>query len=90
MELLATTEELDIFGTTSIQQLIEFKWVAYAMFHHLIGCFFHFFYLIILVVYINIIYIKDTGTPEEKQTYVILLGVGILYPQLYNISRILK
>jgi len=80
MELLSTSEELDIFGTTSLQKLIEFKWEAYALNHHMLGCFFHFFYLIILVIYINIIYIKDEGTDAEKQVYVVLLGVGILYP----------
>jgi hypothetical protein len=62
MELLACTEELDIFGTTSVQQLIELKWEEYALFHHMIGCLFHFLYLVILIIYINIIYIKDAGT----------------------------
>lgn len=90
MGLLNATEELDILGTKSVQELIDFKWDSYALSHHLIGCFLHFFYLIILMIYINIIYIKDTGTPDEKKAYVALLAVGILYPQLYNLARIAK
>ena len=58
MGLLNGTEELSIFDTQSVQQLIEFKWDSYALNHHLIGCGLHFFYLIILMIYINIIYIN--------------------------------
>lgn len=90
MGLLNGTEELEIFDTKSVQELIEFKWDSYALTHHLIGCFLHFFYLIILMIYINIIYIKNTGTPDEKKAYVALLAVGVLYPQYYNIARIFK
>lgn len=57
MGLLNKTEELTIFDTKSVQELIEFKWDSYALSHHLVGCFLHFFYLIILMIYINIIYI---------------------------------
>jgi len=90
MGLLNATEELDIFGTKSVQELITFKWDSYALSHHLIGCFLHFFYLIILMIYINIIYIKNTGTKAEKKIYVVLLAVGVLYPQVYNLARIWK
>lgn len=58
--------------------------------HHLVGCALHFFYLIILMIYINIIYVKNTGTPAEKKSYVVLLAIGVLYPQIYNLARIYK
>jgi hypothetical protein len=90
MGLLNGTDELDIFDTIAVQELIEFKWDSYALTHHLVGCFFHFFYLAILIIYINLIYIKDTGTPEEKVVYVSLLAIGTIYPQCYNIGRIIK
>jgi hypothetical protein len=32
------------------------------------------------MIYINIIYIKDTGTDSEKKAYVGLLALGVLYP----------
>lgn len=80
MGLLNGTDELDIFDTIAVQELIAFKWDSYALTHHLVGCFFHFFYLAILIIYINIIYIKDIGTPSEKVIYVILLAIGTLYP----------
>ena len=56
----------------------------------MVGMLLHFFYLTILIIYINIIYIKNTGTAEQKQSYVILLAIGCVYPQLYNIVRISK
>jgi|TARA_B110000285_G_scaffold78424_1_gene90299 hypothetical protein len=90
MGLLNATEELDVFGTKSVQELITFKWDSYALSHHLIGCFLHFFYLIILMIYINIIYIDGTGDKKDQQVYVALLAVGVLYPQVYNLARIAK
>lgn len=42
------------------------------------------------MIYINIIYIKNTGTPDEKKAYVALLAIGVLYPQYYNLARIFK
>lgn len=70
--------------------MIAFKWEAYAKKHHLVGCFMHLFYMIILIIYVNIIYIKNTGTDQEKQIYTGLLLVGIAYPALYDWSQLLK
>jgi hypothetical protein len=63
MGLVNGTEELEIYSTDTMQQLISFKWDEYARSHHIVGCVMHMFYMIILIVYINVIYIKDAGTP---------------------------
>jgi hypothetical protein len=90
MGLLNASEELDIFGTKSVLELIQFKWEEYAMRHHMVGMILHFFYLAVFVIYVNIIYIKNTGTDAQKRSYVILLAIGCVYPQVYNIVRISK
>lgn len=59
MGLVNSTEELEIYSTDTLQQVIQFKWEEYARGHHMVGCFFHFFYMVICILYINIIYIKD-------------------------------
>jgi hypothetical protein len=44
----------------------------------------HLFYIFTLVLYINIVYIHNSGTKKDQQTYSILLAIGILYPAMYD------
>ena len=90
MGLLNESEELEIYDTTTIQELIEFKWERYARTHHVVGCFMHILYICTLVVYINIVYINNAGTEDEKRIYTFLLAVGILYPALYDWSQMYR
>jgi len=41
MGLIAHSDELDIFNTKSLIDLIEFKWNQYGMRHHFVGCMMH-------------------------------------------------
>lgn len=38
MQLISESEELDIFNTETIQQLLDFKWDEYGLTFHKIGC----------------------------------------------------
>lgn len=62
MGLISGTEELEIYGAQTIQELIQFKWENYAFKHHVVGCTAHLFYMLILIIYTNLIYIKNEGT----------------------------
>jgi hypothetical protein len=66
MGLLNETEELVIYETQTIQELIQFKWDKYARRHHIFGCMMHLFYIFTLVLYINIVYIHNSGTPKDQ------------------------
>ena len=50
----------------------------------------HILYIVTLVVYINIVYINNAGTDEEKRIYSILLALGIMYPTLYDWSQMFR
>jgi hypothetical protein len=41
MKIIAGSEELDIFNTVSLSDLIEFKWGEFGMMVHLVGCMMH-------------------------------------------------
>ena len=58
MELCGATEELDIFECPALTQVIDFKWDAYARNFMYMGCFFHFFYLFTIMVYVVEIYVR--------------------------------
>ena len=65
MGLAAESEELEIFDTESMMQLIQFKWEMYARKHHLFGCFMHMVYVQCLINYTNLVYIMNEGSKED-------------------------
>lgn len=88
MSLCKDTEELEIFSTASVQQLIEFKWETSAKLHHVISCIMHFFYILTLVIYINLIYIHDLQ--HYLTSGAVLVCVGLLYPLVYTGVQMFK
>jgi hypothetical protein len=85
MNLCTGSSELDIFETSSLSELIQFKWLTFAKRHHLMGCIMHLTYISTLVIYINVVYINNTGTEDDKKLYAYLLGGGMMYPLIYEI-----
>jgi hypothetical protein len=59
MLMCSNSDELDLFCSNAICDVINFKWDEFALKIHMVGCFFHFFYMTILIIYINAIYIKN-------------------------------
>ena len=51
MSLAGESEQLSIFDTESLNQVIQFKWINYGKSHHVFGCIMHFLYTLLLVVY---------------------------------------
>lgn len=58
MDMCQDSEELELFNSLAIQDVIDFKWTEFAYRIHLVGCFFHFFYMTILIIYIKAIYVS--------------------------------
>jgi len=91
MGLINETEELEIFESGTIQQLIEFKWDQYARKHHIFGCVMHLFYILMLIVYIDIVYINYSQDKEAQvMMWTVLLLFGILYPALYDWTQLAR
>jgi hypothetical protein len=97
MKIIAQSEELDIFNTISLQDLIEFKWNEFGMMVHLVGCMMHMCQIAILIFYVHFIYIENhlcksviTGKENkmecEDNVYAIVLLGGIIYPFIYEIA----
>jgi len=57
--LCGDSDELSLFETPQLEQLITFKWHAFAKDFHLVGCFAHFSYLLIMMIYVNAIYVNN-------------------------------
>jgi hypothetical protein len=96
------SEELDIFNTESLSDLIDFKWNQFGMRHHLVGCMMHMLQITILIIYVDYIYINNylcetvvgkDGNSEGKcddNPYALILLGGIIYPFIYECLQIYK
>ena len=76
MNIICDSDELNLFNCEVIKDIISFKWSRLGKRWHLIGCFFHFMYMFILMYYINDVYIKNKihylplpGDPEGGGTF---------------------
>jgi hypothetical protein len=59
MEAIAMSNELEIFRTACVKDLIEFKWNEFARAVHMSGFYFHFGYIFMLAIYINSTYLAE-------------------------------
>jgi hypothetical protein len=84
MRLLKDTEELEMFDTEVIQEIIEYKWMTYGRSHHMMGLAMHFVYTFTLTLYVNEVYL----VPDNEYTgmYTVMLGLGLLYPMSYELK----
>ena len=82
----AKTEEIAIFETESLKQLIEFKWSAYGRHLHLNSLMAICFYAIIQGLYVNQVYMQQSTDNFELYWYGLLLST--VYPLLYNVVKL--
>lgn len=61
MDMCINYEDIDIYLSRAVQQVIHFKWNKFAKKFHMIGCCSHIFYMLVLVVYTNLVYINNRG-----------------------------
>lgn len=95
-------DEIEIFNTDCVKDVIEFKWGAYGFNFHLFGLIYHMAYMVILFLYTNIVYISPPehivdGKPvppyaanydySQINMYSYFLLAGVLYPALYEIKQ---
>jgi hypothetical protein len=85
MEMLSETQELDIFNNTCVQDIIEYKWNQYGRRHHFLGMAMHVFYTLMLLIYVNAAYLKET---DSQRVYTLLLAIGVIYPGMYEYRQL--
>jgi hypothetical protein len=50
----------------------------------------HIGYIVTLVIYINIVYINNSGSKSDQQIYSILLAIGVIYPAFYDWTQMFR
>jgi hypothetical protein len=82
MELCAEGDELEMFDTETLSQVIQYKWENNGLRHHLIGCVMHLINSFLIVFYIYFSYYSE---PKEDNVIILLLAIGITYPAVYEV-----
>jgi len=58
IEAIFNAEEVEIYNCDSVRDLIDYKWRAFAQRSHRMGAFAHLCYIIVLMLYINEIFLN--------------------------------
>ena len=89
--MLAETDELELFETRPVTEIIEYSWTAFAYKFHILGFSMHMFYMWTLCVYIQEVYcIAHIEVENHLIIYKCMLSVGILYPLIYDNIQMYK
>ena len=98
MDVIAGSDELSIFHTDLIVDMIDYKWEKYALAKHRIGAIFHGIYTLLLWFYVSDVFladkIKDANgkiTPIPPNYWcLITFSICLVYPVLYEFVQIYK
>lgn len=84
LEMCNSSEEIEMFGSQSLQDLIAFKWNSYGQKVHLLSLFIHILFLIILFAYNIMVYIEGQ---EDAMLVWVMLAI-VMYPTIYELVLI--
>ena len=82
MHMCIDTDNFDLFEVPCIQQVIDYRWDTFALNLHMVGAIAHILYVIVMLLYVNTVYINDDV--EHKLVYMVLLLVCSCYPFFYE------
>ena len=61
-----------------------YRWDTYGKNKHLVGFFLHFYYIIVLTIYTDFMYVLDKSDPHTKHNLEVALISGVVYPAFYD------
>lgn len=61
MHVLANSNELEIFETDLVKDVIDYKWYTYAIYIHTLAAIVHASYVFVLIFYIKHYYLDQSG-----------------------------
>ena len=92
MDAIAGSDELSIFHTDLIIDMIDYKWEKYALPKHRIGAIFHGFYTVLLWYYVADVFLADKIKDANGKVKpiapnywcLIAFSICLVYPVLYE------
>jgi len=65
MEIVFESDDLDLYISKGLTNMVEYKWDNIALKWHTIGFVFHFIYILLIAWYVQIIYIRYPYVDDE-------------------------
>jgi hypothetical protein len=59
MDAISNSDEIEMFDSQQIKDIISFKWESYGRDHHIFGSFMHFLYVLLFILYVNFVYLNN-------------------------------
>ena len=88
VEVCGDTEELEIFDTQSMMDLLGFKWKAYSRFIHSIGFVSHICYLFVFSLFVFSEYVYKSQYGYLKEALQIMNFFCLIYPFVYDMTQL--
>jgi hypothetical protein len=86
LELFAKTDEISIFETKSVRQLIQFKWEKIAYRFHLLSFLMHMLFMTNLMFYVSEAYVSGVSSESLRLNCIVLL-INLGYPIIYELIK---
>lgn len=86
MNALGDTEELTLFESKVVNDYYDFQWHMYAKHIHYFGALIHFIYLILFVIYINLIFLDRNYASRVPLIWTMVLC--LIYPTYYDLKQL--
>lgn len=100
MGAISESDELEIYKTDLIQDMVEYKWDKFAGAQHRFGAGIHLCYQFVLIFYVNDTFLVNkrkmdekgitTNGPESNVNYMYAIFVCLLYPLFYDGTQAYK
>ena len=81
------SDDIDLFDLDNVNRVIDYKLDIFARKIHVMGSFFHFFYLLVLAFYISHVYVIGDSNVKSIYFYGDFILIGIAYPLLYELNQ---
>jgi hypothetical protein len=88
MHAICNSEELDIFKSDLIIDLVDFRWNNVARYVHKTGFCFHLAYIVFFTLYIRDTYLGKyaDNVPIPSEFYLWCIGLILIWPLAYDFS----
>lgn len=92
IEAIANSEELAIYKTQIIRDVIDYKWATFAKNMQIFGAMIHIIYVSCLIQYITNVFLRiptydengERENPDPDTTLLMIISACLLYPTFYD------
>ena len=89
MDVCGNTDELEVFDSKALSDLLEFKWKSASGPIHMVGGASHLLYLLVFSVFVNELYVYNHYM-EYRQTLFMVQLLCLFYPCVYDMTQLKK